>query len=101
MPVSDQQAGSMDSVSPASSVSAVSLPERFNAAAHFLDRHLAEGRGGRAMFRHTGRDVTYQQVALRANRLGNALRARGIDIEQRVLLALPDCPQFAESFWGV
>ena len=76
------------------------VPERFNAAAFFLDRHLAEGRGGRTAFRFAGRAVTYEEVGRRANRLGNALRARGVAIEQRVLLALPDCPEFAEAFWG-
>jgi benzoate-CoA ligase family protein len=44
--------------------------------------------------------VTYEEVGLRANRLGNALRSRGVEIEHRVLLALPDCPEFAEAFWG-
>src|SRR5262245_48578271 len=76
------------------------VPERFNAAAFFLDRHLAEGHGARTAFRYVGRTVTYQEVGLRANRLGNALAARGVEIEQRVLLALPDCPEFAEAFWG-
>lgn len=76
------------------------LPERFNAAAFFLDRHLREGRGGRTAFRHAGRSVTYQEIGLRANRVGNALRSRGIEIEHRVLLILPDCPEFAEAFWG-
>ena len=79
---------------------AIEVPERFNAAAHFLDRHVREGRGGRTAFRFEGRDVTYGEIALRANRLGNALRARGVQIEQRVLLALPDRPEFAEAFWG-
>ena len=34
--------------------------------------------------------------------IGSAMRsgARGVDIEQRVLLALPDRPEFAEAFWG-
>jgi len=80
---------------------AVQVPARFNAASFFLDRHLHEGRGGRTAFRYAGRNVTYQEVGQRANRLGNALRSRGVDIEQRVLLALPDCPEFAETFWGV
>ena len=80
---------------------AVQVPERFNAAAFFLDRHLHEGRGGRTAFRYAGRSVTYQEVGQRANRLGNALRSRGVDMEQRVLLVLPDCPEFAEAFWGV
>ncbi|MGH7384801.1 MAG: benzoate-CoA ligase family protein [Candidatus Rokuibacteriota bacterium] len=79
---------------------AIDVPERFNAATHFLDRHIAEGRSGRAAFRFAGRDVAYGEIALRANRLGNALRARDVQIEQRVLLALPDRPEFAEAFWG-
>ena len=79
---------------------AIGVPERFNAATHFVDRHLAEGRGDRTAFRFHGRAVTYAEVALRANRLGNALRARDVQMEQRVLLALPDRPEFAEAFWG-
>jgi len=78
----------------------VEVPERFNAATHFLDRHAAEGRGGRIAFRFNGRSVIYAELALRANRLGNALLARGVQMEQRVLLALPDRPEFAEVFWG-
>lgn len=79
---------------------AIDVPERFNAATHFVDRHLAEGRGARTAFRFRGRAVSYREVAQRANRLGNALLARGVQMEQRVLLALPDRPEFAEAFWG-
>ncbi len=79
---------------------AIDVPERFNAATHFLDRHLAEGRGARTAFRFRGRAVSYAEIAQRANRLGNALLARGVQMEQRVLLALPDRPEFAEAFWG-
>lgn len=79
---------------------AIDVPERFNAASHFVDRHLAEGRGGRTAFRFAGRSVTYAEVAVRANRLGQALLARDVQMEQRVLLALPDRPEFAEAFWG-
>jgi len=79
---------------------AVEVPERFNAASHFLDRHLVEGRGGRVAFRFEGHVVTYAELALRANRVGNALLARGVQMEQRVVLALPDRPEFAEAFWG-
>jgi benzoate-CoA ligase family protein len=79
---------------------AIDVPERFNAATHFVDRHLAEGRGARTAFRFRGRAVSYGEVAQRANRLGNALLARRVQMEQRVLLALPDRPEFAEAFWG-
>jgi benzoate-CoA ligase len=78
----------------------VEVPERFNAATYFLDRHVAEGRGARPAFRFAGRAITYAEVALRANRLGNALIARDVRMEERVLLALPDRPEFAEAFWG-
>ena len=78
----------------------VKVPERFNAADFFLDRHAREGRGGRTAFRYGGRAITYTEITLRASRFGNSLLGKGIEIEQRVLLALPDCPEFAEAFWG-
>ncbi len=76
------------------------IPERFNAAAFFVDRHLAEGRAGRIAFRYRGHRITYAELAERVNRFGNALLDLGVEIENRVLLALPDCPEFAEVFWG-
>ena len=79
---------------------AINVPDRFNAATHFLDRHVTEGHAARTAFHFAGRDVTYGEIALRANRLGNALLAHDVQIEQRVVLALPDRPEFAEAFWG-
>jgi benzoate-CoA ligase family protein len=76
------------------------VPERFNAAAFFVDRHLEEGRGGRIAFRYLGQTITYADVADRANRFGNALLSLGVDIENRVVLALSDTPEFATAFWG-
>lgn len=72
----------------------------FNAAAFFVDRHLAEGRGDRTVFRYQGRRISYAELAERVNRFGNALGELGVEIENRVLLILPDCPEFAEVFWG-
>jgi benzoate-CoA ligase len=77
-----------------------SLPEQFNAATFFVDRHLAEGRGPRTAFRFGGRSVTYANVAESVDRCGNALAALGVDIEQRVLIVLADTPAFAAAFWG-
>ncbi len=79
---------------------AASLLERFNAAVVFVDRHPAEGRGGRTAFRHDGRSLTYAALADRVNRAGNALAALGVEIDNRVLLALDDTPAFAAVFWG-
>jgi benzoate-CoA ligase family protein len=76
------------------------VPEEFNAAVFFVDRHLAEGRGARMAFRFRGRPVTYAEVAESVDRCGNALAALGVEIEHRVLLALDDTPAFAAAFWG-
>ena len=48
------------------------VPERFNAAAFFVERHLAEGRGGRTVFRYRGRRITYAELAERVKGFGNA-----------------------------
>ena len=67
----------------------MTLPEVFNAATYFVDRHLDEGGGGDIAIECGDEQVTYQQVAERANRLGNALRGLGIQPEQRLSVAAP------------
>jgi benzoate-CoA ligase family protein len=76
------------------------VSERFNAAAFFVDRHLTEGRADRPAFRYRGRSVTYRELAEQVNRAGRALAALGVEMEQRVLIALDDSPAFAAVFWG-
>src|SRR5437762_12234291 len=77
-----------------------SLPEHFNAAAFFVDRHVAEGRGARPAFRCGGRTITYADLGASVDRCANALAALGVEIEHRVLLVLNDSPAFAAAFWG-
>src|SRR5204863_2469967 len=77
-----------------------SLPEHFNAAAFFVDRHVAEGRGARMAFRFGGRAITYADLAASVDRCANALAALGVEVEHRVLLVLNDSPAFAAAFWG-
>jgi benzoate-CoA ligase family protein len=78
----------------------IQLPDVFNAAGEFIDRHIAEARADRAALRHEGRTLTYGQVAEMVNRVGNALRGLAVDMENRVLLLLYDSPEFAASFFG-
>lgn len=73
----------------------------FNAAEYFVDRHLYEGRGDRIAIECRDQRVTYSQLSDRVNRFGTALRdALDVRIEERVLLLLPDIPEFAYSFFG-
>ncbi len=76
------------------------LPEEFNAASYFVDRHIVEGRGNRIAIECEDRRVTYRQLFDLVNRVGNALKNLGVRIEERVLLLLLDTPEFAASFFG-
>jgi benzoate-CoA ligase family protein len=76
------------------------FPERFNMAWYFLDRNVEEGRGGKRCLYYRDQAYTYGEVQARANRFGNALRRLGVDVEDRVLLVLPDIPEFAFAWFG-
>jgi benzoate-CoA ligase family protein len=81
--------------------SAASLPERYNATADLLDGNLEAGRGGRVAVRTAdGGALTYDQVAASANRLGNGLRELDVEMENRVVMAVLDSPEFAATFFG-
>jgi benzoate-CoA ligase family protein len=81
-------------------IPAVTIPDQFNAATLFVDRHLAEGRGAQPAIICEGATTTYAQLAELTNRVGNGLRALGVEMEQRVALLLADSPAFAASFFG-
>ena len=72
----------------------------FNMVAPLLDRHVAEGRADRPALRLDSGVVTYRELRELANRAGNALRAAGVEPEQRVALLLPDGAEFVATFLG-
>ena len=79
----------------------VRLPERFNVAVPFIDRHVGEGRGGKLAIRTVhGEDVTYAQLAEKVNRAGNALLGLGLRPGDRLMMVVKDCPAFFYLFWG-
>jgi benzoate-CoA ligase family protein len=78
----------------------VDLPDVYNAATTFVDENIAQGRGGKIAIYYENQKITYQEVFEKVNRTGNALRDLGIEVENRVLLILPDSPEFAYSFFG-
>src|SRR5262249_5011828 len=46
------------------------------------------------------REVTYGELAALANRAGNALLRQGVRRGERVLIVLPDSPEFIAVFFG-
>jgi benzoate-CoA ligase family protein len=76
------------------------FPERFNMAWYFLDRNVEEGRGDKTCLYYRDESYTYREVQVRANRFANALVKLGVHLEDRVLLVLPDRPEFAFAWFG-
>ena len=79
----------------------VEFPERFNMAEYFLYRNLEEGRGGKTCLYFGEESYAYADAARLSNRAGNAFaRECGVRVEDRVLIAMPDCPEFAWAWFG-
>src|SRR5262245_6934690 len=69
-------------------------PVRLNVARELLDANAEGGRAGRAAIHHGEHVLTYGELARRVGRLANGLRALGVDRGDRVLLRLPNVPEF-------
>jgi benzoate-CoA ligase len=78
----------------------IDFPERFNMADYFLYHNLEEGREGKTCLYFNDRKYTYGETARRANQTGRALRELGVEVEDRVLIVLPDCPEFVWTWFG-
>jgi benzoate-CoA ligase family protein len=74
--------------------------EQFNLASYFVDRHIAEGRGSRIAIVYEGRRYSYAEVAAQVNQAGNGLRRAGVEPGDRVLIVLPDSPEFVAAYFG-
>lgn len=78
----------------------ISLPEIYNASTTFIDANLESGRGDKTAVLYGDQSLTYGDVASLVCRTGNALRKLGVHMEQRVMILLPDSPEFIACFFG-
>jgi len=76
------------------------LPERLNIADLFLDARIREGRGERPALHMDAGTLTYRDVQGLAERWAHLLAEAGVSCEQRVLIALPDGPDFVGVLFG-
>ena len=77
------------------------LPPHLNIADFFLDARVREGRGDRtALLTDAGR-WSYREVQALANRYANVLSSAGVAPEQRVIIALPDGPDYVAALFGI
>lgn len=78
----------------------VALPDNLNLCVEFLDHNLAAGRGKKTALLYRDRRISYEEVAAGARAAGAMLRELGVEQEERVLLALPDRPEFVYAWFG-
>ena len=77
------------------------FPDTFNLAEYFLDRRITEGHGDRIAVVDDRGEYTYARVHALAEHVAGALWQAGIRPEDRCLIGLWDCVEFAASFFGI
>lgn len=76
------------------------MHDEFNAATWLVDRHLADGAGGRVAIRCQGESVTYDELASRVGQVSCGLRGLGVGPEDRVGMVMLDSVEFVATFLG-
>lgn len=74
--------------------------ENYNVAVELVDKNIDNGFGNKTAICYLDEEISYGQVQREVNKLGNGLKSLGVEMENRVLLLLLDCPQFVYSFFG-
>jgi benzoate-CoA ligase family protein len=77
------------------------IPIRLNLAAHLLDARIADGCADRPAIRTAARMFSYGDVAARSAQYASLLAADDIRPEERVIVALPDGPDFVAALFGI
>lgn len=77
------------------------LPAHLNIADFFLDARVREGRGDRTALHTDAGRWSYREVQALANRYANVLGSAGVAPEQRVIIGLPDGPDYVGALFGI
>ena len=77
-----------------------SIPRDYNAAEDLVGRNLKAGRGGKTAYIDDAGQYSFSELAERVNRFGSALLAKGLRMEDRVLIAMHDSIDWPVAFLG-
>ena len=80
---------------------ATNFPEQFNLATYFLDARIDEGFGDKIAVYCGNKRRTYRDVQRMSNQVGSALLELGAEMEDRVLIVLPDSIEFVATWFGI
>ena len=76
------------------------MHENGNAAAYFVDRHVAEGRTAKVAFTQGGRGLTYGELKRDSDRMVDFYARIGVERESRAAVLVLDCLEYPTIFWG-
>ena len=76
-------------------------PAKLNIAEILVDKNVKEGKSQKTAVLYENQKITYGELQLMVNRLGNALKSLGVGIGDRVILRLPNIPEFTVSHLAV
>ncbi len=74
------------------------MHDTFNACEWLLDRHIAQGRGGRTAIRCQGESVSYAEVLELTEAVATGLRTLGLRPEERVAAVMLDSVEYVATF---
>ncbi len=76
-------------------------PTPFNVFDYFLGDRIREGLGGRRALLWDGGSMTYDEVHQASGRMARLLLDAGVRPEERVIVGLPDGPDWVAAFFGI
>jgi benzoate-CoA ligase len=78
----------------------IDVPREYNAAHDLIERNLAAGRGAKVAYMDDTAQLTYAQLGERVDRFASALLGLGLQMENRVLVAMLDTIDWPVAFLG-
>lgn len=76
-------------------------PKEINITDVLVDEHVRNGRGDNVAIYFEDQEITYEELQESVNRMGNALRDRGVEAGDRVLIRFPNRPEAVVSCLAV
>lgn len=76
-------------------------PMELNLTEFLLDRHVAAGGGSNPAVKFMDRTITYAQLQEQVNKFGNALKAAGVEPQDRVGIRLVNSPPAIVAIFGI
>lgn len=83
-----------------SALSLKGLKAHYNATSRFIEENVRKGLGNKVAVMCAGEQVTYNELNLKINQFGNALKNINVECENRLLLVTYDSPEFIITFFG-